>query len=132
MRRAILLICAFCVAGPASAFTAQNQFRVVAGDGTDFTVAFRSFGREDDYWCAAGDYVIRALRLPERTRVYRSSPQPRQSGQGISFTLDASRAVGTTGLVQNGERQVGMTANAAVQLNCFDFEMLPFGFGRRD
>lgn len=132
MRRLVLLLAALAVATPALAFTAQNRFRVVPGPGTDFTVAFRSIAREGDYWCAAGDYVIRGLRLHERTQVYRASPQPRPRGQGVSFTLDAKRAVGTSGLVRNGERQAGMSANAAVQLNCFDFDIDLFGFDRRD
>jgi hypothetical protein len=66
--------------------------------------------------------------MKERTKIYRSSPEPRQRGQGVSFTLDEARAVGTSGLVKNDQPQTGMSANAAVQLNCFGFEMNPFRF----
>lgn len=78
-------------AAPASAFTAKNGMRVQPVDLQSFIVEFPSPDAETQYLCAAGDYVIRGLGLSARTRIYRASPPPRKQGQGITFTLDASK-----------------------------------------
>lgn len=128
MRRVVILMVALAAATPTLAFKAQNRLVVNPGPGSDFTVSNKSHAGDGDFWCAAGDYVIRSLRKPERTQVYRASPEPRKKGQGITFTLDESRAVGTSGVVKNDQPQKGISASAAVQLNCFGFEMNPFRF----
>lgn len=79
------------LAAPAQAFTARNGMRVTPVDAQSFVVHFPSPDAETQYLCAAGDFVIRGLGLPERTRIYRESPAPRKQGQGITFTLDAAQ-----------------------------------------
>lgn len=86
-----LMFAALVFALPAEAFTAQNGMRVRPVDAQTFVVEFPSPEAETQYLCAAGDYVIRELGLPARTRIYRASPPPRKQGQGITFTLDAAR-----------------------------------------
>jgi hypothetical protein len=86
-----LMLAALVFALPAEAFTAQNGMYVRPLDAQTFIVEFPSPEAETQYLCAAGDYVIRALGLTARTRIYRASPPPRKRGQGITFTLDASR-----------------------------------------
>ncbi len=78
-------------AAPASAFIAKNGMRVHPVDAQSFIVEFPSPDAETQYLCAAGDYVIRALAMSTQTRIYRASPPPRKQGQGIIFTLDASK-----------------------------------------
>lgn len=86
-----LMLAALVFALPAEAFTAKNGMQVRPVDAQTFVVEFPSPEAETQYLCAAGDYVIRALGLPARTRIYRASPPPRKRGQGITFTLDAGR-----------------------------------------
>lgn len=76
---------------PASAFWAKNGMEVSAVDARTFRVEFMSVESERQYLCAAGDYVIRALGMSARTRIFRTSPPPRKQGQGITFTLDESK-----------------------------------------
>lgn len=78
---------------PSHAFTAQNGMTVTQTDATDFVVRYASVPRETDYLCAAGDFVISALGLPSKTRLFRASPAPRAQGTGIRFTTDPARMV---------------------------------------
>lgn len=86
-----LILAALVFALPAEAFTAKNGMQVRPVDAQTFVVEFPSPEAETQYLCAAGDYVIRALGLTARTRIYRASSPPRKQGQGITFTLDAGR-----------------------------------------
>lgn len=114
--RPLALILALFAAAPAQAFTAQNGLAVrTAADG--FTVHWRG-GRAGaaDFWCAAGDYAIRALQVDPATRIYRASSPPRRSGEAIRYTLDAAQATGQTGLAILGAEGGGVTAGHAQSL----------------
>lgn len=82
---------------PAQAFIAQNDM-IVHSEGMGFHVEFKAGVGASDYWCAAGDYVIRDLGLARSTRIWRVSPPPRRAGEGISFTLSPEGAAASTGL----------------------------------
>jgi hypothetical protein len=123
--RILILLAALAAAGPALAFGYDLRFRVTQNSKTDFTVEYKLNAATTDYWCGAGRFVTGTLHLPDRTRIYRLSPPPRKSGQGISFTLDATRSAGTTGLTTFGGPQDGsMSAGGAVAGFCYvyDFE----------
>ena len=74
---------------PAQAFTASNDLRVQPTGDSTFSVPMRFNPDLTAFWCAAGDYTIRALGKPAETRIWRASPSPRHSGQGIDFSLIA-------------------------------------------
>jgi len=95
---------------------------------TDFTVSFASVPRETDYLCAAGDFVIAALGLPSKTRLFRVSTPPRKQGKGISFTTDPARKV-KMGLFTSFSAEPGdggISAGAATAAYCE--KILPFPF----
>ena len=79
-----------------------------------------------DYWCAAGRFVSRHLGMPNRTRVYRLSPEPRKIGKGISFTLDASRSSGSTGITTFGGPQDGSMSAGQADSFCYGFDFERF------
>ena len=90
----------------ANAFLAENTLIVRATGNGAFEVPYRGLNGPGDFWCAAGDYVIRELELPPNTRIYRTSSPPRRAGQGITFSLSAEGAK-KTGLVRlNRDRSV--------------------------
>lgn len=125
--RTLTLLAALAVATPALAFGIEPRLRITQHGGSDFTVGYDSQARLTDYWCAAGNFVTNTLGMPDRTRVYRLSPLPRKAGQGISFTLDASRSVGDTGITTFGGPQDGsMSAGGAVAQFCYTFEIERF------
>ncbi len=105
--RAQILLAALTLATPALAFLSPAGLTVTQTSPTDFTVNYNSKARLSDYWCAAGLYATQTLHLPDNTRVYRLSPPPRGAGQGISFTLDAARSAGVTGITTFGGPQDG-------------------------
>lgn len=114
---------------PASAFIAKNGMRVHPVDAQSFVVEFPSPGAETQYLCAAGDYVIRALGLSARTRIYRASPPPRKQGQGITFTLDATRKT-TMGLFTefgNNKGDGSISAGEARGTYCTIVRIFPEG-----
>lgn len=108
MLRTTTLVALLAFAAPANAFLAQNGLVVEPRGGTDFTVPYTIASSPRAFWCAAGDYAIRVLKLPKATRIYRTSPPPRRSGQGMNFSLDPSRAT-HPGLVRIA-RSPGLTA----------------------
>ncbi len=89
-------------ATPAAAFQAQNNFTVRQIDNTRFEVLSRGGLGASDAWCAAGDFVIRGLRLSRNTQIWRISEPPRRSGQSIVFSLSSEGATTTTGLASFG------------------------------
>ncbi len=93
-------------ATPALAFQSQNNFTVRQIDSTRFEVRSRGGLGASDAWCAAGDFVIRGLRLPRQTTIWRISEPPRPSGQGIVFSLSSQGAASTTGLAGSGGSSV--------------------------
>lgn len=86
-------VAALACAMPASAFTAQNGLRVEAVGETAFDVPWSGRSDAAAFWCAAGDYAVRVLHVPKSARIYRYSPPPRRSGEGIRFGLDPAEAV---------------------------------------
>lgn len=86
---AVALVAAF--AAPAFAFRAMNGLAVEPAGDQAFLVDFGDTLHKTDYLCAAADYASRGLGMPSTTRIYRQSPTPRKSGQGITFTLDPAR-----------------------------------------
>lgn len=76
----------------ASAFVASNGLVVEANGQSEFTVPYRGLSGDTDFWCAAGDYVVRDLGLSPSTRIYRLNSPPRRSGQGITFSLSSEGA----------------------------------------
>lgn len=120
--RTLYILLALAIANPAHAFL-SDRLRVTQQSAEDFTVEYASTARLTDYWCGAGRFVTQTLGLSDRTRVYRLSPPPRKMGQGISFTLDAGRSAGVTGLTTFGGRQDGsMAAGTAVAQYCYSFD----------
>ncbi|WP_147435471.1 hypothetical protein [Paenirhodobacter hankyongi] len=113
-------------AGTASAgdFLALNGLRVVPAGGQEFHVAFGGLTGNDDFWCAAGDFVLRGLGLPPSTRIYRTSPPPRRAGEGVDFSLSDARAA-DSGFTRFGARDKGMSA-AAAQHFCPLVPFFPF------
>jgi hypothetical protein len=115
------------LASPAAAFVAKNGFSVTSTGPQEFVVEFRSARNETAYWCAAGDFVTRAMGLPSKTRIYRASPKPRGAGQGITFTLDPAAATPGGGLSNFGGAGDGsVSAGHARGSFCTFFEELPF------
>lgn len=111
-----VLVAAFLSAAPAAAFTAQNGL-VVRPEGPDaFYIPWRGKAGAAEFWCAAGDYAVRGLRLPVTTMVFRASEPPRRSGEGVRFTLRAEQAVTSSGLAFHWPRGGGVTAGAAQAL----------------
>ncbi len=125
--RVLPILLAFALGVPAQAFGTEPRLRVTQEPGGDFTVGYNSQADITDYWCAAGNFVTNVMALPDRTRVYRKSPPPRKAGQGISFTLDASRSAGETGLSTFGGLQDGsMSAGGAFAQFCFNYVIEDF------
>ena len=98
--------------GAASAFFAQNGLTVRGTGEGSFTVPFQGSPAIRDFWCAAGDYVVRDLHLPHNTRIYRLTPKPRKSGQGIDFSLSSDGAQ-PSGLIRFFGKDEGLSAAAA-------------------
>lgn len=67
----VCLAATFPFAAPAHAFTAQNGL-VVEPDANGFAVPWRGMAGPADFWCAAGDYAIRALHMNPTEVVYRA------------------------------------------------------------
>lgn len=113
IRHALLLSL---IALPAQAFTAQNDMRVQPTGNTTFSVPWRGDSAPQAFWCAAGDYVIRALGQSPATRIYRTSPLPRRSGQPMQFALSPEASIGSTGLAVFGATDGGLSAAFARNL----------------
>jgi hypothetical protein len=106
-----LLLAAGLAASPAAAFQAQNNFTVRQLDNNRFEVLSRGGLSASDAWCAAGDFVIRGLRRPNNTMIWRISEPPRRSGQSIVFSLSSEGAASTTGLASFGNSGASSTAS---------------------
>ena len=89
----------------APAWIAQNGLIVEERAG-GFHVPYRGLSGARDFWCAAGDYVIRELNLPPDTLIYRTSSPPRRSGDGIRFSLRPEGAKKPGLLLLSGKRGV--------------------------
>lgn len=114
-------------ATPAAAFQAVNGFTVTQTGPQEFTVDYDVVQNETAYWCAAGDYAVRALNLPRKTRLYRASPPPRRAGQGITFTLDPAAAASESGLsILSRDGDGSVSIGHARGSFCSIFIKLPF------
>lgn len=91
---------------PVQAFTARNGLVVDARPDGSFEVPYRGLSGSSDFWCAAGDYVVRHLSLPASTRIYRLSSPPRRSGQGVIFSLSPEGAKKPGLFLLSGSRSV--------------------------
>ena len=107
MFRSALTACAFlALALPAQAFIAKNELIVEPRPDGTFEVPYRGLSGASDFWCAAGDYVVRDLGLPAGTRIYRVSSPPRRGGQGVTFSLTPEGATKTGLVLFGGGRSV--------------------------
>ena len=105
----------------APAWLAQNGL-VVEPSAGGFTVPYRGLSGARDFWCAAGDYVVRELNLPPDTMIFRTSSPPRRSGQGISFSLSPENAKKPGIVLFSGNR--GVSAALAREF-CNDLPIEP-------
>lgn len=101
MFRTLSLISMIALAGPALAFQARNSLDV-EGSEARIIVAASPGQAAPQSWCAAGDYVIRALSMPPSTAVYRLTEAPRRAGQEVTFSLQPEGAAGKSGLIEFG------------------------------
>jgi len=98
----------------AQAFIASNGLLVEDAAGGDFRVPYRGLSGAADFWCAAGDYVVRDLGLSPDTRIFRTSSPPRRGGDGMTFSLSSANAKKSgLGLFSDSR---GLTAAHARQL----------------
>lgn len=95
------LAAALVAATPAAAFVATNGFVVQDVGGGRFEVRPRGQLSDANAWCAAGDYAGRVLGRNTGT-IWRISPPPRRSGQGITFSMSSQGAASSTGLATIG------------------------------
>ncbi len=123
--RPVLILAALTLAAPANAFTARNGLEARQIGSTEIEVPFRHVGIETAYWCAAGDYAVRVLKLPNATRIYRASPPPRKQGQGITFTLDPAKAA-DPGLSIFGKDKSSISLGHATGNFCSLDDVYPF------
>lgn len=104
--RLLILFAMLVMASPASAFMARNSLIVEARGADAFHVPYRGKPAIEEFWCAAGDYVIRELHLPPQTVIYRTSSPPRRAGQGISFNLSGEGATRSGLILLSGGRGI--------------------------
>lgn len=95
------------IAGPAAAFLSRNNLLIVPEGNDTFNIPFRGRSGDNEFWCAAGDYVQRGLGLPANTRIWRLSEPPRRRGEGIRFSLRPDGAASRTGLAVFGSGPAG-------------------------
>ena len=107
------LIAAALLANPVQAFRAQNDMIVQPLGKSGFHVAYKG-GRAGapDFWCAAGDYVVRELGRSPATPIYRTTGIPRRAGQGLDFSLSPEGAK-PTGLVTLLGKRDSLSAGSA-------------------
>lgn len=120
-RKAVAFAAALALAPlSAQAFTAQNSLWVQQSGPSEIAVSFQSWADDTDYWCAAGDFAARVLRVSNATRLFRASPKPRGQGQGITFTLDPARAAPGAGISSfgTGGRDGSISVGQAVGSYC--------------
>lgn len=87
----------------ALSFAAPNGLIVQPTGEATFSVPFRGLSDLDAFWCAAGAYVVHDLKKPGATRIWRASPPPRHSGQGLDFSLSPVPGARTGFVVLGGD-----------------------------
>ncbi|MBL4916327.1 hypothetical protein [Szabonella alba] len=127
MRKPILtLLAAALLLSPLTAMAetrvmiAQNGMQARQAGPTEILVLPRPSARPTDYWCAAGDYAVRAMGLTNRTRLWRATPASARVGNGILFTLDETKKAEGAGLSEygSGPRDGSMSLGMAVGSYC--------------
>ena len=113
MLRAALILTL--ISSPAMAFQARNTVSV-SGTADQITVAASAGQGPAQSWCAAGDFAIRALGLPNATLIYRVTPPPRRSGETVVFSTQAGGASEKTGLIVFGDQADAISAGFAQSL----------------
>ncbi len=98
MSRSVRSLTAAILIATAPPALAASRLPVERVNETTFDVLYRGESFEEDFWCAAGEYAARKLEARSTTRIYRISPPPRRSGQGIRFSLDPAGSASSTGL----------------------------------
>jgi len=106
---------ALSAAFPAAAHLSPKG-QIVRGDATEFTVNYKPGLRLSDYWCAAGDFVLRDLHVLPNARIWRVSADRPRPGGGMTFSLSPERAVGFTGLAVIGNEDGALSAGLADQM----------------
>lgn len=99
---------------PASAFLSSRNYVVQPVGGPRFEVRPRGRLSDQEAWCAAGEFVSRGLGQMT-ARIWRISPPPRPSGQGIVFSTSPEGAARSTGLATIGGGN-SMSASAAMAI----------------
>ena len=112
------LVASALLAAPAQAFLAQNKMLVEPRGDANFHVAYLG-GRAGapDFWCAAGDYVVRELGKSATTKIYRTTSVPRRPGRGIDFSLSPEGAKPTGLLTLFGSNRFVSAASARAMCN---------------
>ncbi|MFN3825914.1 MAG: hypothetical protein ACK4RN_18255 [Pseudorhodobacter sp.] len=126
--RIIPVLALLSLAAPLEArtITAQNGMVAAQAGPTEILVGHRARANATDYWCAAGDYAVRVMGLPNATRIWRATPASARVGQGVLFTLDAAKKAEGAGLSEygSGPRDGSMSLGMAVGNYCRP--ILPF------
>ncbi|MBI1170625.1 hypothetical protein GC209_04425 [bacterium] len=127
MRKFALTAALLVLANPALALPNAFGMTVTQTGPKDFTVNYKANARPADYWCTAGRFAEQTLHLSDLTRIYRATLPPQHVGQGVDFSLDPARSVGTTGFTTFGSKQDGgMEVGSAIAEFCFDWEIEDF------
>lgn len=117
MQRLSYFLAVLFLTTPVHAFTAQNGLGVnQAGNG--FIVPWRGRSAAADFWCAAGDYVIRGLNQSPTTRIFRVTDRPRRAGEPMAFSLNPGDTSGSTGIFTLIGAQDGAMSAAMAQSYC--------------
>lgn len=127
MSKSVLFVLGFALSLPSSApaFSARNNLKVAAVDRAVFEVVGRPGSGAREFWCAAGDYLIRS-GTASNTRLYLvrgRGPSVSQPGKkAVQFTTDPA-AAGVTptepGLVLNVSQVGDNLSAAAAHEYCF-------------
>jgi hypothetical protein len=113
LRASSFVLATIIILEPAAAlanFRSVNRQQVNVVDATSFEVVGRAGALVDDYWCAAGDFARRSLRIPWQTTLYLA----RGRGPGVTsnrrttvlFTTDPNQVQAASGssVVSSGMR----------------------------
>lgn len=99
-------------AGHAGSFLASNGMKVVGDPSASgrFEVLQRGGKGPSDYWCAAGEYVIQALRMRTGTRIYLDQKMgPGKMGIGNSAGYSANPSAELLAIVESQSKGFTMS-----------------------
>jgi len=137
MRRHLTLIGALSVAmvtlapGAGMAWQAENRLEVNALSDGSFEVVGKPGSSPADYWCAAGDYVLRVQGITGTRRIYVTRPRgPSQTTtrkSAVQFSLSLPAGIRAHDGVFLTVRRAGANLSVAVATNyCIDHKSLDF------